>query len=184
MQTIDLLAGTDIDRAAAMLVASAPARADFNGITIRARYATTKPSDIAAGFRRVCAARSYVYQCSPEGRRAAADGARDIADKQCGVEELMLNLPDFSHVGDVLSWVSAFVALSDRIGVIYDRAAVETMFAAHGWGRGVNCGDGFEPTVARNYAGWIVGQWLDYPNSGLVKRFVAEWVARFERRAA
>lgn len=71
MKTIELLAGTHIVTAAAHLVAHAPARADFNGITIRARYATTKPSDIVSRFRYLCDLRAVAYSESPRGKRAA-----------------------------------------------------------------------------------------------------------------
>lgn len=82
MQTIDIIAGTRIEDAAALLVARAPACAEFNGLRIRARYATTRPVDIVAKFFRDSETRSIVWAASPEGKRSATKMAEWIAKMQ------------------------------------------------------------------------------------------------------
>jgi hypothetical protein len=53
MQTIIFTCGTNINEAIAALCAhSGATRGDFNGITLRARYATTRPTDVLIEFRR------------------------------------------------------------------------------------------------------------------------------------
>jgi len=185
MRTIDLLAGTDIRDAAALLVASAPACADFNGIRIRARFATTNPRDIVAMYWRLSDERSYVYQCSPEGRRAADESKRDVAAKQATVDRMMLVLPDFDNVPAVLAWVDEFTSAADRVGVMFNRSVIVDAFKAGGWPPGINCGDDFDGDDARNFAGRIVGQVLDgYEKHGacppIVHSFVEQWSERFE----
>lgn len=49
--------GMRIARVAALLVQNAPARVAVNGVTMRARYATTKPRDIEAQYWRSLAIR-------------------------------------------------------------------------------------------------------------------------------
>jgi hypothetical protein len=85
---------------------------------------------------------------------------------------------DFDDADAVLRWVEAAAQPADRIGVTYDHNAVRAWFVGHGWGVGVNCGDYFDAEDERNFAGWIVGQWLAsrYP---MVDRFAADWRAKF-----
>lgn len=71
MKTIELVRGRRIENIAIFLCACAPARADFNGIWIRARYATTKPRDIVAYYRRKSDERSWRGQA-----KAAREGSR------------------------------------------------------------------------------------------------------------
>lgn len=47
-----ILPGMRIARVAEILCAHAPAKATVNTVTMRARYATTKPSDVAEQYRR------------------------------------------------------------------------------------------------------------------------------------
>ena len=62
MKTIGLLPGQRIETVARVLCCAAPARADFNGIPLRARYATTKPRDIVASYWRKVCERSWAAQ--------------------------------------------------------------------------------------------------------------------------
>lgn len=180
MRTIDLLPGTTIEDAALMLVAAAPARADFNGIRIRAKYATTNPRDIAAQYHWTLTLRAITFAHSPAGKRLAAEQeARKLA-AQTAVDACLSDLTslDFESPTAVLAWVERVANAADHIGVVYDRGAVAERFAAAGWSPGVNCGPAFDGDDARNYAGWIVGQWLSsgYPNVGM---FAEKWRARF-----
>lgn len=181
MKTIYIPPWTTIERAAKTLVAKAPACADFNGIRIRARYATTRPEDVERHYQIRDDMRSYVRRNSPAGIAAALRDAADIAAKQDAIDSLVrgLSLLDFNNPVAVLAWVEA-AAASRRIGVDYDHGFVERSFEAAGWPKSVNCGDAFNAEDARNVAGWIVGQWLE---CGLqVDLFIADWRAKFSVR--
>lgn len=184
MQTINLTPGTTIDRAAKMLVANAPARADFNGIPIRARYATTRAADIVRHYEIRSDLRAYAYHHSPAGIAAALRDAADIAAKQDAIDSLVRGLPllDFDNPAAVLAWVEAAADPADRVGVHYDHGRVADRFDAAGWPEGANCGDAFDGEDERNFAGWIVGQWLACRYPGVV-RFVAQWRAKFRPEA-
>lgn len=179
MNTIDLSPGTHISEAARELVRLAPARATFNDIPIRARYATTQPRDIVNEYHRRSEIRYIVYQHSAKGRAQAAERARDLAAKQAIVDTQIdaLGSLDFTNCKAVLAWVEATAPAADRVDVSWDRAAALAAFKAHGWGRGVNCGPDFDPLDPRNFAGWIVGQWLDgFAN---VVHFIVDWRTSF-----
>ncbi len=76
MQTIEIKYDR-LPEAAAKLVANAPARGDYWGIPLRARYATTLAADIEAHYRRIIAAQGHVYGC----RLPAAQRARLVCGK-------------------------------------------------------------------------------------------------------
>lgn len=187
MKTLDFRPGTHIDAAIAYLVDHAPARTEFNGVWIRARYATTKAVDVAARYQRLCEDRSYRFRTSPEGRRQTALGVQDIATKQATVDRMLLALPDFTDPAVVIDWCAAFVDATDRMGVRFDHAARRALvatFAAHGWHRGVYCDERFDEHDARIYAWWIVGQVMDgyaqsSPAPNFIARFARLWRERF-----
>ena len=70
MKTIDFSqhVGMRIERAARLLVDNAPARGIFNGVEIRARYATTHPRDIVNEYHWQWTLRAARRANSPEGR--------------------------------------------------------------------------------------------------------------------
>lgn len=53
-----------LDDAVAELVAAAPARLDYWGVTLRARHATTRPADVVAHYYRVVQERAWGYGAS------------------------------------------------------------------------------------------------------------------------
>lgn len=77
MKTLDLTVGTTIENAALKLVKQAPSRADFNGIIVRAKYATTQPADIVTQYRRELALHSARW--SPERTARHAQWAAEPA---------------------------------------------------------------------------------------------------------
>ncbi len=180
MQTITFNAGSHIEDVAATLVANAPARTDFNGITLRARYATTQARDIVAHMIWRSDLRSIAYQHSPAGKRTALDAEANRAVAQVTIDahvRLLLDL-DFSSVDVVLAWVAGIADASDHVGVRLNRAGLREMFENGGWPVGVNCGADFNADDERNFAGWIVGQWLDCWHP-MVSGFVEQWRAKF-----
>jgi hypothetical protein len=181
MQQIDFVAGTSIHDAARKLVASAPAFGVFNGIRIRARHATTHASDVVHQFHREMDTRCVVWANSAEGKRAAAERATEIVQKQATVDrhiERLLWL-DCSDPRAVLYWLGGIVEAADDVGVTYDRKFVVETFTARGWDPGVNCGPEFNESDARNFAGYIVGQWLECGHP-MVLDFIERWRKRFD----
>jgi len=70
MQTIDIRF-MRLEDAAALLVANAPARGDYWGTTMRAKYATTRPADLVTQYRRTISERAASYgNRLPESQRA------------------------------------------------------------------------------------------------------------------
>lgn len=180
MQTIDLLPGTSIDRAAALLVASAPARADFNGVPIRARYATTRPRDIIAHFLRLSDERTVRWRNSVEGKRVLAEQEAKRLEMQARADECMglLDVMPLAEPRSALMWIARMAPAADRIGIAFDKGEVRRAFARAGWIPGANCGPDFNGEDARNFAGWIIGQWLACWWPG-VAMFVDQWRAKF-----
>ena len=180
MKTIELIAGTDIATAARMLVANAPARATFNDIPIRAKYATTKPHDVVARYHRLCDEHAVIWANSPKGRAWAASAAAEVKEAQAAVDRgvAALGSLEFTNVDAVLAWVESMLDPCDHVDVKFNRAEVVAVFTTHGWEPIANCGDAINPDDARNVAGWIVGQWLKsgYPNLG---GYIADWRAKF-----
>jgi hypothetical protein len=180
MNRLSFLPGTSIKEAAHELVLHAPARADFNGIAIRARYATTRPRDIVAQYEHATNARQIAWKHSKAGKAVAADlEARRVA-MQNVMDGLLATLPtvDMGSPIAVLTWVKAALRPADTVGVVYDHAAVVLRFRVHGWDVGANCNEDFKPWNARNVAGWIVGQWLEHRYPGL-DRFIEDWADKF-----
>lgn len=180
MKTIEFYAGTRIDEAAEALVHLAPAAAMFNGIRVRARYATTKPQDIVAQFERDQTAAAIRWETSAAGKRSRADQERRWREAQALVDvciEALTEL-DMADPRSVLTWVDRMSAPADHVGVTYDHDAVIKQFVAAGWAPGVNCRPAFNGEDARNVAGWIVGQWLAHKWPG-VSSFIEDWRAKF-----
>jgi hypothetical protein len=71
VKTLNLIPGQRIENVAVRLCALAPARAAFNGIWIRAKYATTKARDIVAYYRRCSDER--LWRGLGKADRAASD---------------------------------------------------------------------------------------------------------------
>jgi hypothetical protein len=184
MKRLEFLAGTRINEAAHELVLHAPACADFNGITIRARYATTNPSDIVAKFTRDTDNRHVAWTQSRAGRAAAADMEARRRAMQNVMDGLLAALPmvDMTSPIAVLTWVKAALRPADMATVTYDHEMVVERFRAHGWEPGANCDDDFRPEDARNVAGWIVGQWLVCRHP-MLERFIEDWANKFVEAA-
>ncbi len=178
---IDALLGGHVEEMARQLVAHAPAVCDFNGIRIRARYATTRPADIVAYYMRCLSENSITWKHSPEGRRYEADRVQrvEMASAKMKIAMAALSSLDFDDAGAVLGWLESVLEPADIVGVEYDRARVQRLFAKAGWISGANTGQAFEPENSVNVAGWIVGQWLrcGYPGLG---RFISDWRAKFQ----
>ncbi len=68
---------------------------------------------------------------------------------------------------------------ADHRGCSFNREKVIAAFDKRGWSVMVNTGKEFDGNSERNYAGWIVGQWLVTFNTNLVLRFIGEWRKKF-----
>lgn len=86
---------------------------------------------------------------------------------------------DFSSCEAVISWVEKMYDPCDSIYVKKDKKKIVSTFQKNRWHVGVNTGNDFDINDKRNFAGYIVGQWLEsfYPN--LMSKFIGEWRAKF-----
>ena len=176
MKIIEPTCGYSIENAVAQLVAAAPARMTFNDMVLRARYRTTKAADIVARYMGTIGS-SYPKD-TPESRREKRRNDAEIAERQATIDACMRDLDalDFDDSAAVVRWIERIAEPADRVGVRLDMPAIVARFGAQGWGANVNTGEAFDKGDARNFAGWIVGQWLanGYPN---VDMFAAESTA-------
>lgn len=180
MKTIEFYPGTNIDEAAEALVRQAPAAAMFNGIRLRARYATTSPRDIVAQFQRNLDEQHIRWTNSAAGKRSRAEQERRRQEAQALVDACIEDLTglDMGDPWSVLAWVDRMSGPADHVDVTYDHEGVVRRFVAAGWKPGANCKPHFDGEDARNFAGWIVGQWLAsrWPS---VSSFIEDWRAKF-----
>ena len=188
MRTINILPGTTIDRAAQILCAHAPARFNFNGIEVKARYATTRPADLVVAWRRKMDARAV--QWSPERTARERRDAEEVKAAQAATDALLAALPsiDWSDHAGPIAWLVAFSVPADRAGVRFDHAAVYRAFLSHAYDAGVYCDDAFDETSRDIFARYIVGQALDALLRGwaphpMIERFAAQWAQRFAAAA-
>lgn len=188
MKRLEFDAGTHVKEAANALVANAPARADFNGVTMRARYATTRPDDVVNQWRRTFEQKAEEWRRSPDGERFARESAKRMHDAQLVVDDCVETLDRvgpamFRSPSAILSWLDRMAPAADHVGVIYDHGAIAALFASEGWAPGANCGVHFDGSDSRNFAGWIVGQWLAsrWPR---VTYFIEQWRETFPGEAS
>lgn len=99
---------------------------------------------------------------------------------------LIANAPAFAMFNEVRIEATtadtdqdAIVYAADTSGVIYNHAEVTHFFQSRGWPPGANCKPFFNEEDPRNYAGWIVGQWLE-SRIPLVLHFIEKWRVKFD----
>jgi hypothetical protein len=121
------------------------------------------------------------YAESPEGRDVAAQRAAEVANRQEVVDRHIERLPwlDCSNPRLVLYWLGGIVEAADDVDVKYDRKFVVETFKARGWEPGANCKPNFDENDSRNYAGYIVGQWLETGHP-MVLDFIERWRTKFD----
>lgn len=184
MREIVFDAGTNVDRAARMLVAHAPACGDFNGVRMRAKYATTRAHDVVKQWQRTFDEHARLWRRSPDGQRYAREAEARVAEAQRTVDDCVATLERvgpgvFRAPRALLSWLDRMAPAADHVGAKYDHDGLVLLFATNGWAANANCDDKFDENDARNFAGWIVGQWLASRWPG-VAIFIEQWRERFE----
>jgi hypothetical protein len=184
MQTIEILPGATIEQAARILCDHAPARCCFNGIDVRARYATTQPADLVATWSAKMHAQSVAW--SPARIARAEQSKREVEQAQAKVDALItaLDAIDWTDHAGPIAWLVALSEPAARIGVHFDHAAIYRAFLSHAYDAGVYCGEAFDETSRDIVARWIVGQGLDAILRGMaphrmIERFAAQWAERF-----
>jgi heme-degrading monooxygenase HmoA len=188
MRTIEFMAGTRVDEAAAELVHVAgkygEAQGAFNEIMLTAK-ADTEPAAIVAFYNRESEAQAKAWRESPEGRAAETRQADAIAASQATHDRLVGELPalDFTNAAAVLDWLCAIQEATDHVGVTVNKTAILEAFTAHGFQPNVNCGADFKPDDRDNVFRWLVGQALDGLQSvaihGVIHKFAADWKSKF-----
>jgi hypothetical protein len=181
MEEIKLAPGTSINIAAHLLRFHAPAFGIFNDIRLEAADGSADPQTIVDGYNVELEARANAYAKSPEGQCAAAERSAEVAEKQAIVDRHIERLPwlDCLNPRLVLYWLGGLAEAADDADVKYDRKFVVETFETRGWKPGVNCEADFNENDARNYAGYIVGQWLECGNP-MVLGFIERWCAKFD----
>ena len=180
MKEIDVPGGYIIRGAAEGLVKNAPAFCMFNGIRLEAQSTDDNPEAIVATYHAECEKQAREWRDSPEGKASAAKQEARRVDLQNIADASMAHLAklDFTNCDAVLAWVEQMADPCDHVGVDVSKRTIVTTFKLHGWGVGVNTGDDFKKDDERNFAGYIVGQFLEYWHP-IVAKFVADWRAEF-----
>lgn len=184
MNTIDFNehVGMGISQAAEMLVRHWPARGVFNGIPIRARYATTHPCDIVRQYWWERDLKDIRYRHSAEGKCEAAEYVEKVRRKQAILNDLVsTRLPTFNDPEAVVQWVAEVVRASDLMGVFVDPYIAHVLNGA-GFTADMNSDEHYQPDDPANSAGWIVGQFLaalPTKNWSGIHDFCEEWLKRW-----
>lgn len=181
MKEVTFTAGTTIAEASQMLIDNAPAFGIFNDIRLGAANTSIAPQTIMDTYSSELEARRKAYSESPEGQREAENRAAVVAFNQALVDRHIERLPwlDCSNPRLVLYWLGGIVEAADDVGVEYDHKFVVDTFKARGWKPGANCKPNFNENDPRNYAGYIVGQWLECRHP-MVLDFIERWRAKFD----
>ena len=181
MNKFVFLAGQSIHNATDELVKNAPAFGVFNGIRLEAVNNAVSSQDLVNEYHVQMEAQCKAYAASPEGQRQAAQRSVEIASNQAIVDWHIEKLQwlDCSDPRLVLYWIGGIAEAADDVGVKYDHAFVVDTLKARGWSPGANCKPHFNENDPRNYAGYIVGQWLEsrYP---MVLDFIKRWRVKFD----
>lgn len=180
MKEIKVYIGCMVLGAAENIVKNAPAFCMFNGIRLEAQSTDDKPEAIVATYHAECEKQAREWRDSPEGKASAAKQEARRVDLQNIADASMAHLAslDFTSCDAVLAWVEQMADPCDHVGVDVSKRTIVTTFKLHGWGVGVNTGDDFKKDDERNFAGYIVGQFLECWHP-IVAKFVADWRAEF-----
>lgn len=186
MKTIDFSAhvGMRIDRAAQLLVDNAPARGLFNGVSIRARYATTHPRDLVNEYHWQRTLRDIRYAHSPKGKAEQREREQRRIERQSQVDVLVASLPIFGDPLSVVLWIRAMIEAMDMVGVLVPTSQIARAFRDHGYRRDMCTGDDYNHDDIHNTACYLAGQFLAIlePNSlgGNTLRFLCDqWIERW-----
>ncbi len=179
MKTIETVCGKGLSETIQRLIENAPAQTTFNGLRVRAKYATTKPMDVSTQYWRDWEMRSFIHKHQPATiKQRAIDAAKWNKAKQIA-EALRSSAPcDLSDLPAVLGWLKSYVLTADECGqsvVIEDRDRWE----AAGYVPDMNLHDAFNGEDPINFAGYIVGQVMTYPHPNLILGFIEQWSTKF-----
>jgi len=180
VQEVTVYAGYRIEEAAAMIVIKAPAFCTFNGIRLEAKTNKDKPEAIVAAYHIQCEKRAREWRNSPEGKASEATQEARRVDLQNVADASMAHLAnlDFTNCDAVLAWVERMAEPCDHVRVNVSKSAIVAVFASNGWLAGVNTENDFKKDDERNFAGYIVGQFLDCWHP-IVSKFIGDWRAKF-----
>jgi hypothetical protein len=180
MKNICFSPGVHIAEAARLLVESAPARGDFNGITLTAEEGMS-PEAIVDEYQALSERRHREWLQSPEGRKESRRREMEVQNLQAKADRLMAHLTslDFSNVAALLDWLCEMEEPRDRMGVGVDVPLIISTFTTHGYQPNVNCGAEFNESDPDNFARWIIGQAIKEPYYPGVRRFAGEWRKKF-----
>ncbi len=186
MKTIDFSkhVGMRIERAAQFLVDHAPARGLFNGVEIRARYATTHPRDIVNEYHWQWTLRDIRYANSAKGKAERREREQEIARRQARVDDLIANLPIFGDPLSVVLWIRALSEAMNMVGVVVPSAQIERLFNDHGYWQGRCEGDDYRHDDIHNTSCYLAGQFLailngDRPGGGMFLVLCDRWIERW-----
>lgn len=175
--------GMGIETAAALLVSKAPAKGDFNGVWIRAKYSTTHPRDIVNEYHWRWTLRSIVYANSPRGKAEGREREQRRIERQATVDDLVANLPIFADPESVVLWVRAMCTAANMVGVKVPAVRIECLFSEYGYVRDMCCGDNFDHDNIHTSSCWLVGQFLatldDHPPLYTITVLCDQWLKRW-----
>ena len=124
MKTIEILVGTDINRACIQLVQAAKvadggqAQCEFNGVTITAS-ADSEPTDLVDWWDGEMKREADEYRKSPAGIKAAQEADVRLKQAQATVDRCMDKLPSLDFTNDLalLEWMAEIQDGADHTGV-------------------------------------------------------------------
>ena len=99
------------------------------------------------------------YEASTEGIKEKQDHENMLQAQNDKLNQLKENLPDFSNLDSVISWLGELEKSCDCISL--SKAGIVEVFEGKGYFAGVNCGEDFKEDDRDNCARWLIGQALE-----------------------
>lgn len=178
MKTIEVTCGQTIEAAARKLCAAAPAKADFNGVTVRARYATTRPEDVAKEYWRRSQARSVMWSPERTAREARWAAEQKATRERIAAECAALPSIDWTTHDAPLAWVER---VADE--TIPNAADVASVFREHGYMANACTEGAYNGEDPDNAGRYIIGQAIaNLDRWGGIHPMCGEFVRRWRER--
>lgn len=178
MKTIQLRLGQSIESGARELCAQAPARADFNGIMLRARYATTRPEDVAMEYGRRSRAQSAMWSPERTARAARWAAEQEATRKRIAAECSALPTIDWTDHAEPLAWIERVVEEN-----IPNASGIASIFGERGYVADACTDDAFDGENRDNVARFIVGQAMaNLARVGAIHPMCGEFVRRWRSK--
>lgn len=153
---------------------------DFNGATVLVEPTDSWPA-VLKRLQSILYENQKAYEASSEYTEILAERNVRLRAAQKETDDLIRVLPNcLDREIDLIKWVGKFVVVTDHIGVKVDREYVHKLLESRGYAKNAHLNqpkDYYQ--IPGNFAGYIIGQFMDYPHPNVISRFCNDYVNRF-----